>query len=150
MMAGIRMLHVPYSGVAPAQTDLLSGRIQVMFDNMATAIEQIRTGRVRALGVTTANRSAILPEVPTIAESLPGFEASSWYGVTAPKSTPPEVVDVLNREINAVLADPAIVSRFFGLGGDALPGSPADFGRLIAEDTEKWGRVVRFAGAKAN
>jgi tripartite-type tricarboxylate transporter receptor subunit TctC len=148
MITGIKMLHVPYRGIAPALTDLLGGRIHVLFDNMATAIEPIRSGKVRALGVTTTFRSPLLPDLPTIAESVPGYEASSWYGVSAPKGTPPEVVDRLNSAINAVLAESSIVARFSTLGGVPLAGTPAEFGKLIADETEKWGRVVRFSGAK--
>jgi tripartite-type tricarboxylate transporter receptor subunit TctC len=148
MMTGTRMLHVPYRGIAPALADLLSGQINVLIDNMATAIEHIKGGKVRALGVTTAVRSPLLPDVPTIAESVPGYEASSWYGVTAPKDTPPEIVAILNAEINAILADPAVIARFHGMGAVTLAGPPADFGKLLVEEAEKWGRVVRFANAK--
>jgi tripartite-type tricarboxylate transporter receptor subunit TctC len=148
MMTGIRMLHVPYRGIAPALADLLGGRIHILFDNMATAIEPIQSGRVRALAVTTALRSPLLPDLPTIAESVPGYEASSWYGVTAPKGTPSEIVDDLNAAINGALADNSIIARFAALGGVPLTGSAADFGRLIADEAEKWGKVVRFAGAK--
>jgi tripartite-type tricarboxylate transporter receptor subunit TctC len=150
MMTGVDMLHVPYRGVAPALQDLLSGRIHVMVDNMATAVEYIRSGRLRALAVTTAFRSPLLPELPTIGDSVPGYEASSWFGVAAPRNTPSEIIDSLNRQINAVLAEPAIVERFGGLGGAPLTGSPADFARLVADETEKWGKVVRFSGAKAS
>ncbi|MBX9777731.1 MAG: tripartite tricarboxylate transporter substrate binding protein [Xanthobacteraceae bacterium] len=148
MMTGTRMLHVPYRGIAPALADLLGGRIHVLFDNMATAIEPIRSGKLRALGVTTTFRSPLLPDVPTIAESVPGYEASSWYGVSAPKDTPSEVIDRLNGAINAVLTEGPIVARFSTLGGVPLAGSAAAFGGLIADETEKWGRVVRFSGAK--
>ena len=149
MMTGVDMLHVPYRGVAPALQDLLSGRIHVMIDNMATAVEYIRSGKVRALAVTTAFRSPLLPDLPTIGDFVPGYEASSWFGVGAPRNTPSEIIDSLNRDINAVLAEPAIAARFGGLGGAPLTGSPADFARLIAEETAKWGKVVRFSGAKA-
>jgi tripartite-type tricarboxylate transporter receptor subunit TctC len=148
MMTGIKMLHVPYRGIAPALADLLGGRIHALFDNMATAIEPVQSGKVRALGVTTAFRSPLLPDLPTIAESVPGYEASSWYGVSAPKGTPPDIVDRLNGAINAVLAEAPIVTRFSTLGGVPLAGSATEFGTLIAEETEKWGRVVRFSGAK--
>jgi tripartite-type tricarboxylate transporter receptor subunit TctC len=148
MMTGIKMLHVPYRGIAPALADLLGGRIHALFDNMATAIEPIQSGKVRALGVTTTFRSPLLPDLPTIAESVPGYEASSWYGVSAPKGTPPDVVDRLNGAINMVLAEGPVVARFSALGGVPLAGSPAEFGKLIAEEAEKWGRVVRFSGAK--
>jgi tripartite-type tricarboxylate transporter receptor subunit TctC len=148
MMTGIKMLHVPYRGIAPALADLLGGRIHVLFDNMATAIEPIQSGKVRALGVTTTFRSPLLPDLPTIAESVPGYEASSWYGVSSPKGTPAEVVERLNNEINLVLAESSIIARFSALGGAPLAGTPAEFGKLVADETEKWGRVVRFAGAK--
>jgi tripartite-type tricarboxylate transporter receptor subunit TctC len=150
MMTGAKMLHVPYRGIAPALSDLLAGRIHVLVDNMATAIEHIKSGKVRALGVTTSFRSPLLPDVPTIDESVPGYEASSWYGVTAPKDTPPEIVNALNAEINALLTDRAVIDRFAGMGAATLPGSPADFSKLLADETDKWGRVVRFAGAKAS
>jgi tripartite-type tricarboxylate transporter receptor subunit TctC len=150
MMTGARLTHAPYRGVAPALTDLLAGRIQVMIDNMATALPNIVAGKVRALGVTTAARSVLLPALPTIGESVPGYEASSWFGVVAPKGTPEPAIGILNGEINRALADPAIAVRFGTLGGTPLPGSPADFGRLIAAETDKWGKVVRFAGAKVN
>jgi tripartite-type tricarboxylate transporter receptor subunit TctC len=120
----------------------------VLFDNMASAVEYIRAGRVRPLAVTTASRSPLLPDLPTIGETLPGYEASSWYGVIAPRGTAPEIVGVLNREINAALADREIVKQLLAMGGAPLVGSPADFGRLIAEETEKWAKVVRFAGVK--
>ena len=149
MMTGVDMLHVPYRGVAPALQDLLSGRIHVMIDNMATAVEYIRSGRVRALAVTTTFRSPLLPDLPTIGDFVPGYEASSWFGVAAPRNTPSDIVNGLNRDINAVLAEPAIAARFDALGGAPLTGSPADFARLISEETEKWGKVVRFSGAKA-
>jgi tripartite-type tricarboxylate transporter receptor subunit TctC len=145
MMTGIKMLHVPYRGAAPALRGLLGGQVNVMVDNMATALPYIKTGQVRALAVTTAARSHLLPDLPTIGETVPGYEASSWFGVVAPKGTPAEATGFLNREINAVLRDSAIVARFSGLGGTPLGGSPADFGKLIADETEKWGRVVRFA-----
>jgi tripartite-type tricarboxylate transporter receptor subunit TctC len=148
MLTGIKMLHVPYRGIAPALADLLAGRIHLLFDNMATAIEHIKSGRVRALGITTTFRSPLLPDVPTISETVPGYEASSWYGVTAPKETPSVIVGSLNAEINAVLADRAVADRFSAMGGATLSGTPADFGKLITDETEKWGRVVRFANAK--
>lgn len=148
MMTGTRMLHIPYRGIAPALADLLAGRIHVLFDNMATAVEHIKGGKVRALGVTTTFRSPLLPDVPTIDESVPGYEASSWYGVTAPRDTPPEIVNALNAEINAVLADRAVTDRFSAMGAATLAGTPADFGKLLVEETEKWGRVVRFSNAK--
>jgi tripartite-type tricarboxylate transporter receptor subunit TctC len=148
LMAGVDMVHVPYRGGAPALTDLLGGQVQVMFAVLPEVIEQIRAGKIRALAVTTAARSEALPEIPTVGDFLPGFEASYWGGVGAPRNTPAEIVDRLNREINAALADPAIRARLAELGGAPLTGSPADFGQLIAEETEKWARVVKFAGAR--
>jgi tripartite-type tricarboxylate transporter receptor subunit TctC len=148
MMTGVRMLHVPYRGQAPALIDLLAGQVQVMFDSMPASIEHVRAGRVRALAVGTATRSPALPDVPTVGDVVPGFEASAWYGVAAPRNTPAEIVEQLNKEINAAFADPRIKTRLTELGGMVLAGSPADFGKLIAEETEKWGKVVRFSGAK--
>jgi tripartite-type tricarboxylate transporter receptor subunit TctC len=148
MMSGVQMLHVPYRGQAPALIDLLAGQVQVMFDSMPASIEHVRAGRVRALAVGTATRSPALPDVPTVGDVVPGFEASAWYGVAAPRNTPAEIVEQLNKEINAAFADPRIKTRLTELGGMVLAGSPADFGKLIAEETEKWGKVVRFAGAK--
>jgi tripartite-type tricarboxylate transporter receptor subunit TctC len=147
MMAGIDMVHVPYRGTAPALTGLLAGQVQVMFDNISTSIEHIRAGKLTALGVTTATRSELLPDLPTIGDFLPGFEASAFFGVGAPRNTPPEIVDKLNKEINAGLTDPKMKARLTELG-TILPGSPADFGKLIVEETEKWAKVVKFSGAK--
>jgi tripartite-type tricarboxylate transporter receptor subunit TctC len=149
MMTDVRMVHVPYRGAAPAVSDLLGGQIHLLFDNMATSIEHIRSGKLRALGVTTSFRSPLLPELPTIAETVPGYEASSWFGVTAPKGTPSDVVEALNGSVNAALADRALVERLTALGGAPLLGSAADFGSLIAAETDKWRRVVRFANMKA-
>jgi tripartite-type tricarboxylate transporter receptor subunit TctC len=148
MMAGVDMVHVPYRGGATALTDLLGGQIQVIFDTSPNSIEYIRAGKLRALAVTTAARSEVLPGIPTVSEFVPGYEVSSWWGAGAPKNTPAEIVEKLNREINAGLADPKIKARLAEVGGTVLQGSPADFGRLIAEETEKWGKVVRFSGAK--
>jgi tripartite-type tricarboxylate transporter receptor subunit TctC len=148
MMAGVDMVHVPYRGGAPAMTDLISGQVQVMFEPVAGPLEHLRTGRLRALAVTTQTRSPALPEVPTVGEFVPGYEASSWYGIGAPRGTPAAVVDTLNRAINAALADPGLKARFADLGATVLAGSPADFGRLVAEETEKWGKVVKISGAK--
>jgi tripartite-type tricarboxylate transporter receptor subunit TctC len=148
MMTGINMAHVPYRGAAPAVTDLLGGQVQVMFASMPSSIEYIRAGKLRALAVTTARRSAALPDIATVADFVPGYEASSVYGIGAPKATPADVVDKLNKEVNAILADPKAKARLGDLGGTALAGSPADFGRLIADETEKWAKVVKFAGAK--
>jgi tripartite-type tricarboxylate transporter receptor subunit TctC len=148
MMAGVDMLHVPYRGAAPALTDLLGGRAQVMFEGVLSLTEHIRTGRLRPLAVTTAVRSLVLADVPTVGEFLPGYEASVWFGVGAPKATSAEIVDKLNKEINAGLADPRLRARLGELGGTALAVSPAEFGQLFAEDTDKWGKVVRAANIK--
>jgi tripartite-type tricarboxylate transporter receptor subunit TctC len=148
MMAGVDMLHVPYRGTAPALTDLLGGQVQVMFGTMTGSIEYIRTGTLRALAVTTATRAEALPDVPTVAEFVPGYEASTWYGIGAPKNTPTETIDKLNKEINAGLADSKMKAQLADLGGTTLAGSPAEFGRIIADETEKWGKVVKFAGIK--
>jgi tripartite-type tricarboxylate transporter receptor subunit TctC len=148
MMTGVDMVHVPYRGNAPALTDLLGGQVQVYFVTTPASIEYIRAGTLRPLAVTTATRSDALPDVPTVSEFVPGYEASAWYGVGAPKNTPAEIIDRLNKEINAGLADPKMKVRLAELGGTVLPGSPADFGRLIAEETEKWAKVVKFSGAR--
>jgi tripartite-type tricarboxylate transporter receptor subunit TctC len=150
MMAGVNMVHVPYRGGAPALTDLLGGQVQVMFDNLPTSIEYIRAGKLRPLAVTSTTRSDLLPEVPTVADFVPGYESSAWYGVGAPKNTPVEIIDRLNKEINAVLADPRMKGRVADMGATLVAGSPADFGKLVADETEKWGKVVKFAGAKAD
>ena len=148
MMTGINMVHVPYRGGAPALTDLIGGQVQVMFSIMPDSIEYIRAGTLRALAVTTADRSSALPEVPTVAEFVPGFEVSTWNGLSTLKSTPAEIVDKLNKEINTALADPKMKARLADLGGTALAGSPSDFGKLIASETEKWGKVIRAANIK--
>jgi tripartite-type tricarboxylate transporter receptor subunit TctC len=148
MMTGINMVHVPYRGGAPALTDLIAGQVQVMFDNIPTSADHVRTGRLRGLAVTGAERSQVLPDLPTVAEFLPGYEASAWYGLGAPKNTPAAIVERINAAVNAILADPASQARFTELGASLLPGSPADFGKLLADETEKWGKVVKFAGAK--
>jgi tripartite-type tricarboxylate transporter receptor subunit TctC len=148
MMTGVNMVHVPYRGGAPALTDMISGQVQVMFDNVPTSIEFIRAGKLRPLAVTTATRSQVLPDLPTVADFVPGYEASAWYGVGAPKQTPDEIIDQLNKEINAILANPKPKARLADLGATVLAGSPSDFGALIAEETEKWGKVVKFSGAK--
>jgi len=150
MMAGIDMVHVPYRGGGPALTDLLAGQVQVYFAGTPASIEYIRAGRLRALAVTAATRSDALPDIPTVGEFLPGYEASTWYGVGAPKATPAEIVEKLNKEVNAALIDPKIKVRLADLGGVALPGSPAEFGKLIADETDKWGKVVKFTGIKAD
>jgi tripartite-type tricarboxylate transporter receptor subunit TctC len=149
MMAGVNLVHVPYRGGGPALTDLLSGQVQVMFATMPSSIEYIRAGKLRALAVATATRSEALPDVPTVGEFVPGYEASSWSGLGAPRATPAEIVDKLNKEVNAALDDPKMKARLADLGGVALPGSPADFGKLIADETEKWAKVIKFAGIKS-
>jgi tripartite-type tricarboxylate transporter receptor subunit TctC len=149
MMTGIDMLHVPYRGTAPAISDLLGGRVQVMFDFLPSSIEYVRAGRLRALAVTTAARNEFLPDVPTVADFVPGFEASLWLGVGAPRNTPAAVIDKLNKEINSALADAKMKTRLADLAATVLPGSRADFGKLIAEETEKWGKVIRAANIKA-
>jgi tripartite-type tricarboxylate transporter receptor subunit TctC len=149
MRAGINMLHVPYRGTAPALTDLLGGQVQVMFASMPGSIEYIRAGKLRALAVTTATRSEALPDIPTVAEFVPSYEASAWYGVGAPKNTPADIVEKLNKEINAGLADPKLKARLADLGCVPLPMTAADFGKLIADETEKWGKVIRAANIKA-
>ena len=148
MMTGTEMIHVPYRGGGPALTDLIGGQVQVFFPSTSLSIEQIRAGRLRALAVTTAARWDGLPDIQTVGEFVPGYEASIALGVGAPKRTPVEIIDKLNREINAALADPKIESRLADLGGTPLAGSPADFAKLIAEETEKWGKVIKFAGIK--
>jgi len=149
MMAGLNLVHVPYRGGAPALTDLISGQVQVMFLSPAASIEYIRSGRLRALAVTSATRWEGLPDLPTVVDFLPGYEASVWFGVGAPKNTPNEIIDTLNTEINAALSDPKLKARLADLGGKVLPGSPTDFGKLIADETEKWGKVIRAANIKA-
>ena len=148
MMAGVDLTHVPYRGGAPATTDLLGGQVQVIFSPLPESIEHIKAGKLRTLAVTTATRLDVLPNVPTVAEVLPGYEASGWLGVGAPKSTPVEIVDKLNKEINAGLADPKIIARIAELGGAALGGSPATFGKLVSDDTEKCAKVIKFAVIK--
>jgi tripartite-type tricarboxylate transporter receptor subunit TctC len=149
MMAGVGMLHVPYRGSAPALTDLIGGQVQVYFDGIPSSIEHIRAGRLRALAVTTALRLDALPGVPTVSDTLPGYEASLWFGVGVPKATPIGIIERLNTEINAALGDRVFKARLADLGGTALSGSPADFGRHLADETKKWARVVKFSGAKA-
>jgi tripartite-type tricarboxylate transporter receptor subunit TctC len=147
-MTGVDMVHVPYRGSAPAITDLLSGRVQVMFDNMPSSISHIKAGALRVLAVTTATRSPELPDVPTVGETVKGYDASAWFGMGAPKNTPPEVIARLNGEINAILDEPTIKARIAELGGVSIAGSPADFGNIIAAETEKWQKVVKFAGIR--
>ena len=148
MMTGVNMVHVPYRGNAPALTDLLAGQVQMMFADTPSSIEHLRAGKLRALAVTTAMRSDVLPEIPTVSEFIPGFEASNWFGVAAPKNTPLEIIDKLNKEINVALAEPKIKARLADLGAAALAGSPTDFGKLISEEAEKWGKVIRAANIK--
>jgi tripartite-type tricarboxylate transporter receptor subunit TctC len=150
MMTGVTMVHVPYRGNAPAVTDLIAGQVQLMFADTPSSIEHVKAGKLRALAVTTVGRSEILPDVPTVSEVLPGFQASNWFGVAAPKNTPAEIVDKLNKEINLALADPKIKARLAGLGAAALVGSPADFGKFIVTEAERWGKVARTAGIKAD
>ena len=149
MMAGIDLIHVPYRGTGPAITDLLGGQVQVMFGSAPSSVQYIKAGQLRALAVTSPNRLETLPDVPTVAETVPGYEASQWYGIGVPKATPAAIVDLLNGEINAFLADPKMKVRLVDLGGTELPGSAGDFGRLIVDETEKWSRVVKFANVKA-
>jgi tripartite-type tricarboxylate transporter receptor subunit TctC len=150
VMTGINMQHVPYRGSAPAMQDLLTNRVQVMFDNLPGSMAHIKAGTLRALGVTAGKRAEALPDVPTIGETVPGYEAVIWYGIVAPKGTPPEVVDTLNTAVNEVLADPQLKARLAALGGEPMPMTPAQFGKLIADETEKWAKVVKFSGAKAD
>jgi tripartite-type tricarboxylate transporter receptor subunit TctC len=150
MMAGVNLVHVPYRGNAPALTDLIAGQVQVLFPSSASSIEYVRTGKLRGLAVTGASRLDALPDLPTVADSIPGYEASSLYGIGAPKNTLAEIVDLLNKEVNAALADPKMRARLAAIGNAALSGSPAEFGKLIADETEKWGKVVKFSGAKVN
>jgi tripartite-type tricarboxylate transporter receptor subunit TctC len=149
MMTGVNLLHVPYRGGAPAVTDLLGGQLQVIFDPMPESIEYIRAGKLRALAVTTVERSESLPDVPTVADFVPGYDTSTWLGLGLPRNTPSEIVDKLNNEINGGLADPKIKARFAELGGTVLPGSHADFRKLIVDETQKWGKVIRAAHIKA-
>ena len=148
MLTGINMVHVPYRGGAPALTDLMGGQVQVMFDNVPTSAEHIKAGKLRGLAVTSTARSEVLPDLPTVADFLPGYEASAWYGLGAPKGTPDEVIVKVNKAMNEILADPKSQARFKELGASLLPGSPSDFGKLLVEETEKWGKVVKFSGAK--
>jgi tripartite-type tricarboxylate transporter receptor subunit TctC len=149
MMTGIDMLHVPYRGAGPMLTDLLGGQVQVGFDPMPSSIGYVKAGQLRPLAVTTATRSEALPELPTVGDFVPGYEASTWYGVGAPKTAPAEIIERLNKEINAGLADPKLKARLSDLGGMMLTGSAAEFGAFIVEETEKWAKVVKFSGAKA-
>ena len=148
MMASVEMVPVHYRGSAPALTDLIGGQVQVMFDILLSSIEFIRAGKLQPLAVTTATRSEVLPDVPTVGEFVPGYEVSSWQGIGAPRKTPAEIIEKLNREINVALADPKIEAKLADLGNTVIPGSPADFGNFIAAETDKWAKVIKFAGAK--
>jgi tripartite-type tricarboxylate transporter receptor subunit TctC len=150
VMTSTNMVHVPYRSAAAVMTDLLSGQVQLYFGTTASSLEYVRTGKLRALGVTIERRLDALPEIPTVAEFVPGYEASNWYGVGAPNTTPAEIIDKLNKEISAGLADPNMKARLADLGGTVLAGSPADFGKLISDETEKWAKVIKFAGIKAD
>jgi tripartite-type tricarboxylate transporter receptor subunit TctC len=146
-MTGIKMQHVPYRGSAPALTDMISGQVHVMFDNMPSSLPHIQAGKLRALAVTTTQRSAALPDVPTVAETVPGYEASAWFGMGAPKGTPRAVIEKLNKEVNAALADPKVKARLYELGATTLlTGTPEDFGKVIAEETDKWAKVIKSGG----
>ena len=147
-LTGLDLVHVPYRGAAPALTDLLAGRVHVVFDNLPTSLEYIRAGKVRALAVTTATRSDALPDLPTVSEFVPGYEVSSWFGIGVPRNTPAEIVGKLNMEINAGLADPKMKVRIAEMSSAPLPLTPAEFGKLIVEETDKWSKVVKFSGAK--
>jgi tripartite-type tricarboxylate transporter receptor subunit TctC len=148
MLSGAKMQHVPYRGAAPAITDMLGGQVQVIFDNMPSIIQHIRSGSLRALAVTTTEKSSLLPDVPTVAETVPGYEASALFGMGAPKKTPPEIIAKLNADVNAVLADPAVKAKLIDLGGEPLIGPPEAFGKMIVAETEKWEKVVKAAGLK--
>jgi tripartite-type tricarboxylate transporter receptor subunit TctC len=149
MMTGINLVHVPYRAAASAYPDLMAGQVQMLFDNIPSSIGHIKTGKVRALGVTAPKRVAAIPDVPTIGETVPGYEVSIWYGIAAPRGTPPEIVAKLNQAVNAVLADPKLQTRLAELAGEPMPMTPAEFGKLVAEETEKWGKVIRAANIKA-
>ena len=144
-MTGAQMTHVPYRGSAPALTDLLAGQVHVMFDNLPPSMQHIKAGTLRPLAVTTAARSPELPDVPTVAETVPGYEASAFFGLSAPKGTPREIVDLVNREVNLALKDPEILAKMKNLGGIPIPGTPEEFGKIVASETDKWEKVVRAA-----
>jgi len=149
-MTGVKMTHVPYRGSAPALIDLISGTVDVLFDNLPSSIEHIRGGKLRALAVTTSQPSAALPGVPTVAETVPGYEASAWFGLGAPRGTPPDVIQKLNKAINDALHDTKMIARLAELGGEPMPGTPEDFGKVVASETEKWRKVVEFSGASVD
>jgi tripartite-type tricarboxylate transporter receptor subunit TctC len=148
IMTGVDILHVPYRGAAAALTDLIAARVQVYFDLMPNSIAHVRSGKVRPLAITTAARSGALPDLPSVGDFVPGYEVNTWFGIGAPRGTPADIVDKLNEEINAALADPQMKARLAELGGTVLAGTPADFGKLIADETEKWARVIRAANIK--
>jgi tripartite-type tricarboxylate transporter receptor subunit TctC len=148
MMADINMVHIPHRGSAPALTSVLGGQVQLMFVSMPSVLEYVRSGQLRSLAVTSTKRSELLPDIPTVAESVPGFEAGPFYGVGAPKNTPTEIVERLNKEINAGLTDPKLAARLTALGCTPVPGSPVEFGKLIADETAKWAKVIKFANIK--
>src|SRR5271156_1510667 len=149
MMTGVNMVHVPYRGAGPALVDMLADQVQVMFDNMPSSIGHIRAGRLRAIAVTTAVREKTLPDVPTVAETVPGYEASAWFGMAVPKGTPRPIIDKLNKTVNEALADPGVQAKLAELGGTLIPGTPEDFGKIIAQETDKWAKVVKATGATA-
>jgi tripartite-type tricarboxylate transporter receptor subunit TctC len=149
VMAGVSMVHVPYRGQGPALADLLGGQVQVLFATAPGTTDYIRTGRLRALAVTTSTQAEVLRDLPTVGDFVPGYEANQWYGIGAPQRTPVEIVDKLNKEINAAFANPAMKARFTDVGGEPLAGSPAEFGKLIADETEKWAKVIKFVGIKS-
>jgi tripartite-type tricarboxylate transporter receptor subunit TctC len=149
MMTGVNMVHVPYRGAGPALVDLLADQVQVMFDNMPSSIGHIRAGRLRAIAVTTSVREKTLPDLPTVADTVPGYEASAWFGMAVPKGTPRRVIDRLNKTVNEALADPGVQAKLAELGGTLIPGSPEDFGKVIAAETDKWAKVVKATGATA-
>jgi tripartite-type tricarboxylate transporter receptor subunit TctC len=150
MMTGVNMVHVPYRGAGPALVDMLANQVQVMFDNMPSSIGHIRAGRLRAIAVTTAVREKSLPDVPTVAETVPGYEASAWFGMAVPKGTPRAIIDKLNKTVNEALADPGVQAKLAELGGTLIPGTPEDFGKVIAAETDKWAKVVKATGATAD
>jgi tripartite-type tricarboxylate transporter receptor subunit TctC len=147
MMTGCKMTHIPYKGAGPALTDLIAGQVHVLFDNLPSSIGHIRGGRIRALGVTTSEPSSALPGVPTVAQTVPGYEASAWFGIGMPKGTPRDVVDKLNAEVNRALSDPAMVKKLEDLGGTPIKGSADDFGRVVQSEVDKWAKVVKASGA---
>jgi len=149
MLTGVKLAHVPYRGAGPALVDLMAGQVDVLFGAMSSSIEYVKAGKIRALAVCSAARSPLLPDLPTVAEFLPGYEASFWTGMCGPKNTPAEIVGKLNKEINAALADPKMQTRIADLGGTPMPGSPADFSKFVAQETERWGQVIKTAGIRA-